>query len=93
MLKLPDGTMQHDTIRIATQPRNCKALSRACFHRTCCLRYNLRADLRFEPIFMSDLIAHLRAQPYFGGCLQSTLDLLVAQALKCHFETGEAIFH
>jgi len=63
------------------------------FSQDVSLRYNLRADLRFEPIFMSDLIAYLRAQPYFGGCLQSTLDLLVAQALKCHFEPGEAIFH
>jgi CRP/FNR family transcriptional regulator len=42
---------------------------------------------------MPDLVDHLRALPYFEGCSQDTLDLLAAQAVKRHFEPGEAIFH
>jgi CRP-like cAMP-binding protein len=33
------------------------------------------------------------ALPYFEGCAQDPLDLLVAQAVKRHFEPGEANFH
>ena len=42
---------------------------------------------------MSTIADHLRAQPYFEECSQATLDLLVNQAMKHHFEFGEAIFH
>jgi CRP/FNR family transcriptional regulator len=42
---------------------------------------------------MSELIDHLRTLPYFEACPQPTLDLLAEQAVKRHFESGEAIFH
>ncbi|MEO8397789.1 MAG: Crp/Fnr family transcriptional regulator [Chloroflexota bacterium] len=42
---------------------------------------------------MSELIDHLRTLPYFEACPQTTLDLLAEQAVKRHFEAGEAIFH
>ncbi len=35
----------------------------------------------------------LRKQPYFEECSQTTIDLLVVQALHRHFASGEAIFH
>ena len=42
---------------------------------------------------MPDLIDHLRTKPYFEGCAQATLDLLVGQALSHHFAANETIFH
>ena len=42
---------------------------------------------------MPTIADHVRALPYFEECSQATLDLLVNQAMKRHFESGETIFH
>ncbi len=42
---------------------------------------------------MPTLADHLGALPYFEGCAQATLDLLIQQVVKRHFAAGEAIFH
>lgn len=42
---------------------------------------------------MPDLDDYLHKLPYFEACPQATLDLLANQAVKRHFESGEAIFH
>lgn len=39
------------------------------------------------------LADYLRKLPYFEECPQTTLELLVNQAVKRHFDAGEAIFH